>query len=161
MKRWTAINLVLATLAGAMLLADRLPAPHDGGAPPLTRLLPAEIHAVRIERGNRLEIALARDSGGWRLTHPADGTADTPRVERLLAVAAAPAAFCMALQHRDADFGLLHPRAVLQFDTVRLAFGDRDATGRARYVQVGDQVCVVDDAWYNLLALPASHYEAR
>ena len=157
MTRWGRINLGLGVLAIALILADNWPS-TSADANPLTDLLPLEIDSIRVERGKRLTLAFERDRQDWRMTHPRDAAAEPARVARLLAVATAPSAHCRPASDDMAVFGIDPPAAVLQLGSLRLAFGDREATQQARYVRVGNQVCVIDDAWFHLLALPASHF---
>jgi hypothetical protein len=157
MTRWGRINLGMGMLAIVLLAVDNWPT-GGAAATPLTDMLPQDIDSLRVERGNRLTLAFERDPQGWRMTHPLQATAEPHRVARLLAVATAPTAHCNPVADDAAAFGIASPTAVLQLDDQRLAFGDREATQQARYVRVGDQVCVIDDAWFHLLALPASHF---
>lgn len=158
MTRWARINLVLGVLAAGLLALHLWPqgSPSADGA--LTELSPDAIQTIRVERGRRLTLALARDTDGWTLTHPQRRPANSRRVAQLLAVSLAPVSFRYPLGD-DADrYGLAQPAAVLLLDDRRLAFGDRDPTQNGRYVQVGDEVCVVDDLYFNLLTLPAKHF---
>jgi hypothetical protein len=156
MTRWTRINLVLATLAAGMLLAVNWP--DDADTARLTDLAAATIDRVRVERGNRLVLTMQRRGDGWHISHPVDQAARPGRVAQLLALAEAPVAHCQPLAERAAAFGLERPGAVVQLDHQRIAFGDRDATRRARYVALNDRVCIVDDIWFNLASLPVTHF---
>lgn len=158
MTRWTRINLLLALLAG--VLATLLSWPGDGpvDGDRLTDLAPERITTVRVERARRLSLALQRDAGNWRLTHPRDAAADGRRVNQLLAIALARVTQRFPVDGDDARFGTAAPAAVLQLNDRRLAFGARDPTQRSRYVRVGDEICVIDDLYFNLLTLPAKHF---
>ncbi len=158
MTRWARINLVLGFLAGALLALHLWPQGTRSAEGSLTDLDPDAIQNIRIERGRRLTLALARDTDGWTLTHPLPHPANDRRVTQLLAIALAPVSFRYPLTDDNGRYGLDQPAAVLQFDDRRLTFGDRDPTQQGRYVQAGDQVCVVDDLYFNLLTLPAKHY---
>jgi hypothetical protein len=102
---------------------------------------------------------MQRSDGGWRITHPVERPARPGRVAQLLALAEAPVAYCQPLGPRGANFGVERPNAVVQLNDHRIAFGDRDATRKARYAAIDDRVCVVDDVWFNLASLPASHFQ--
>lgn len=165
MTRWSRINLLLAVLAIALLIADQWPARDDSPAGrSLTDLNLDDISSVRIERGHRLTLALQRDAGGWQLIHPLPVPAAGHRVAQLLAVARAEAAQCFPVAGNAGRYGLDDPQAILQIglqiDRLRLAFGQRDPSQQARYVLLGDEVCVIDDLYFNLLTLPPSHYAA-
>lgn len=162
MHPWSRINLVLALLVAALVIADLWPA-STGGLAPLTRLAPGEVGTVRVERGNRLHLSLQRTDQGWQLTHPDQAAAREERVNQLLAVLGAPRRYSFPGDADLARFGLAAPAAILRiqgasFDDVELLFGDRDPGQSGRYVLVGDDIAVVDDLFFNLLSLPAQHF---
>ena len=160
MTRWARINLLLGVLAAGLLTVHLWPQGTQSAAGLLTDLTADVIQDIRIERGRRLTLALARDADGWTLTHPQPRPANAHRVAQLLAIALAPVSFRYPLADDAGRYGLDEPAAVLQFDDRRLTFGDRDPTQQGRYVLVDDEVCVVDDLYFNLLTLPARHYAA-
>ena len=53
---------------------------------------------------------------------------------------------------------LADPVSVLRLDDTVCAFGDRDPTQAGRYVLATGEVCVIDDLFFHLLSLPASHF---
>ena len=162
MTRWARINLALGILAAVLLALELWPQASPSAAGTLTGLTPDTIRSIRVERGRRLTLALARDVNGedWALTHPQQRPADPRRVSQLLAIAAAPVSFRHPLGDDAGRYGLTEPAAVLQVNGRRLAFGDRDPTQQGRYVQVDHEVCLVDDLYFNLLTLPADHFAA-
>lgn len=157
MNRWTAVNLSLAGIAAALLVVAAWPT-SPTAAVRLTGLEAAAIASVRVESGDRLTLALRRDTDHWRLEHPIDAPANARRVAQLLAIAQAPLRRDL---HGRADlqaYGLDPPAVVLELDATRVAFGDLDPTQRLRYVAVGDRVGAIDDVFYHLLTLPARHF---
>jgi len=157
MKGWTRVNLLLAVLA-AMLLALELWSPPPPEQRVLTDLALGNFAELRVERADRLEIALRRDDSGWRLVYPHEAAALSGRVEQLLAIARAPVQGSYPARDGLGQYGLDDPQAVLQLGATRLAFGDRDPSQQLRYVLVGDEVRVIDDVYFNLLTLPARHF---
>ena len=157
MNRWTRVNLILALLAASLLLAHLWPA-GTTGLKPLTHLAEAEIYQIRVERGDHLHLALQRGEKGWLLTHPREATTEERRVQQLLAIARAPVEHEFSADSGMAPYGLDDPRAVLQLNGLRLLFGDRDPGQDSRYVLVNDRIRVIDDVYFNLLSLPASHF---
>lgn len=160
MSRWTRTNLLLGMLAGVLAVLYLWPNDGDGLTRSVTTLTPDTISSLRVERGSRLTLALQRDNDGWRLTHPQQRAASARRVNQLLAIALADTTQCFELDNDLQRYGLGTPAAILQLDGSRLAFGDRDPTQRSRYVLIGDEVCVIDDLYFNLLTLPAKHFAA-
>ncbi len=157
MNFWTRVNLLLGALA-AILLAMHLWPGGTQAQRPLTDLAPDSITALRVERGDRLEISLQRDPAGWQLVYPHSSAAQERRVQQLLAVARAPVQRRYPVTDDLGQYGLDRPHAVLQLDSTRLAFGDRDPTQRLRYVLADGEVRVIDDVYFNLLTLPARHF---
>lgn len=157
MNAWTRVDLLLGGLA-AVLLALHL-WPHAASqAPGLTGLSPDAVDKIRVERGDRLALAIERDGGNWRLVYPEAGPAQARRVQQLLAIARAPVQGRFPADQGLARYGLESPAAVLQLDGTRLAFGDRDPTQQLRYVLADGEVRVIDDVYFNLLTLPARHF---
>jgi hypothetical protein len=157
MNRWTRTNLLLAVLVAALLAAHLWPA-GSTEHPPLTGLDEAEITSVRVERSDRLRLALQRDDKAWQLTHPQQAPAQTQRVRQLLAIAGAPVQQAFPATGDLARYGLATPGAVLQLNNLRLLFGDRDPSQTSRYILVNDKISVIDDVYFNLLSLPPSHF---
>jgi hypothetical protein len=157
MTTWARVNLVLALLAAALFLLDLLTG-RAAAPDTLTTLEPQQLSAVRVERGDRLALAFERSDGSWRLAHPEAAPARPERVAALLAVARAPVVQRLAAGKAPADYGLENPAAVLQLDTTRIAFGDRDPSLRNRYVSVDGMIAVIDELYFNLLGLPAGHF---
>ncbi len=157
MNRWTRVNLLLALLAASLLIAHLWP---GGGTDlkPLTALSEAEISLIRVERADRLQLTLQRTDKGWQMAHPREAAAEERRVQQLLAIARAPVQHEFPTDSASARYGLDKPGAVLQFNELRLLFGDRDPSQNSRYVLVGDRIRVIDDVYFNLLGLPASHF---
>ena len=156
MNPWWRLNGVLALCAILLLTLDLWP--RDDPADRLTTLSLPDIERIRIERGDRLQLALERHDGQWRLTHPRQAPAQQNRVEQLLAIAKAPVRRRFPAGTGPADYGLAPPTAIVQFDGLRIAFGDRDPSQERRYVQAGDVIGLVDGVYFNLLTLPTSHF---
>lgn len=156
MNRWTRINLVLAMLVAGLLGVHLWPTTPTN--PALTGMAADQVSSIRVERGDRLQIALQRNQKAWRLTHPHQAKAKTERVQQLLAVARAPVQQTFPATADLSRYGLDRPRAVLQLDQLRLQFGDRDPAQESRYVLVEDDIRVIDELYFNLLNLPASHF---
>jgi hypothetical protein len=156
MNRWTRINLMLAVLVAGLLGLHLWPTTPT--QPALTGLAAEQVSSIRVERGDRLRIALQRKQDAWQLTYPHQADAKTERVRQLLAIARAPVQQTFPATADLSRYGLDRPHAVLQLDQLRLQFGDRDPAQESRYVLVEDDIRVIDELYFNLLNLPASHF---
>jgi hypothetical protein len=161
MNAWTRVDLLLGGLAAVLLALHLWPQAASQGTGPggtLTGLSPDAVGKIRVERGDRLVLALERDGDDWRLVYPEAGPAQPRRVQQLLAIARAPVQGRFPAGDDLARYGLEAPGAVLQLDGARLAFGDRDPSQQLRYVLADGEVRVIDDVYFNLLTLPARHF---
>lgn len=159
MHTWTRINAILLVLTGVLLALHLWPQKYTA-EDPLTDLDPTHISMVRIERGKQLSLSLQRVDNRWQIDFPTLGNADPLRVGQLLAIAGIPVQQRFPAPTELAQYGLQTPVASLQLDKLRVEFGDRDATQQRRYVLINGQIAVIDDVFFNLLGLPASHYSA-
>ena len=156
MNPWWHLNGVLALCVALLLAVDLWP--RDDPADRLTNLSLPDVEQIRIERGDRLQLAFERRDGQWRLTHPRHADVLQNRVEQLLAVARAPVRRRFPAGTQPGDYGLDPPGSVVQFNELRIAFGDRDTSQERRYVQAGDLIGLIDGVYFNLLTLPTSHF---
>ena len=161
MHPWSRTNLILAATLAVLLVADFWPSGRTP-YPPLTSLAEEVIDHVRIERDDRLQIALQRQDGGWQLSHPEPAKASTERVQQLLAVLRAPVFYDFPADDDLDRFGLAEPSLLLRLSSPsgewHIGFGDREPNQSGRYVLVDGQVRVIDDLFFNLLSLPPRHF---
>lgn len=154
---WIRLNLVLTIGLVALLSLDRWPA-RSGSMQALTEVTANEVSNIRIERMDRLALHLQRTPNGWALRYPSDTKARPQRVQQLLAITRAPVKRTLTVAGTLAEYGLDEPSAIIRFDQIRLAFGERDPSQRDRYVLVDDEIRLIDDVYFNLLTLPARHF---
>lgn len=160
MNAWSKLNIALAAVA-ALLFAALMLSADNTAEDPLTTIPREDITSVRVERGDSLALHLERDDRGWRIEYPEQTRAELQRVEQLLAVTRAAVLQRYAAPDDLQRYGLQVPKAVLQINDQRLLFGDRDPSQSRRYVLVDNQLCVIDDVYYNLLTLPPTHFIQR
>jgi len=156
MNRWHGVNLTLALLVVSLLTLHLWP--REATQRPLTDLDPSTVTLIRVERGKRLHLALRRKDKGWEMTHPRAAPAEERRVQQLLAITRAPVQQEFPAGDAPGRYGLETPVAVLQFDRLRLQFGDRDPSQNSRYVLADGRIRVIDDVYFNLLSLPPGHF---
>ncbi len=150
------LTLLLAVLVALLLWLRQLDKP---GPRPLTTLPAAQVQEIRVFGQGELRLALLRDAEGWMLTLPEIARARPSRVANLLALLRAPS-------HGDwpaspgllKQAGLEQPQRALWFDQLHIRFGGPSTPPGYRYVQVGDRVHLIDDFWFDLAGLPASHF---
>ncbi|MCP5300101.1 MAG: DUF4340 domain-containing protein [Chromatiaceae bacterium] len=160
MTSWTRIDLGLAVVVALLAMWLAWPTGEVARAPTLTALAAQAVSSIRIEHADRLEMAFSRDADAWAMTYPHAAAADPRRVGQLLAIAAAPVLQQLDAADEPGRYGLDRPSAVVQFDAVRIEFGDRDPSQQARYVRVDQDIAAIDELYFNLAMLPATHFRA-
>lgn len=126
---------------------DAPPPPSLGVA--LTSLSIDDIKSIEIVRNGNTVAQLQRSAQQWRVRKPIDTTADSFRVQTLLAFARARSTTGFRASGNDlAQYGLQPARASVRFDTTTLLIGDTDPIAGHRYVMVGDQVHLLEDKWF-------------
>ena len=151
----TLLNLaLLLALAALALVVVYEPGRDSAPAPaPITRLTPADIHHIQLQRPGRADLTLERVDGQWRIAgtqaYPA---ADFP-VRSLLRLASTP-----ALRHYPAGeldlgrIGLGEDASRVRFNQdTEIRFGATDPLDDNRYVQVGEQVSLIQNRFQHLL----------
>ena len=99
-----------------------------------------------------------KSQGRWWMRQPYDLPASGEAVQRLLAIAGAPARKRHAATEFEAKkLGLEPPRAVLEMGAVRLEFGVTDTINDDRYVRYRDEVLLVPDRFSAWLFAPAEN----
>ncbi len=156
MKSRLWLNLALLALIGVLVLlvihepgSDKPPHP-----PALTALKSEAISRILIRRENPgkpvEEILLEKDHGQWFMRKPYAMPADDFRVHSLLRLAETASLGRHDLGGLEpATYGLDAPRATIIFDddTV-IRFGKTEPLGHRRYVQLGDQLNLIEDLYY-------------
>ncbi len=156
MKSRLWLNLALLALVGVLVLlviyepgSDKPPAPS-----PLTTIKSEAITRILIRRENpgkpAEEIRLEKTGNRWFMRQPYAMPADDFRVRSLLRLAETA-----SLGRHDlggltlATYGLDAPRATVTFndDTV-IRFGKTEPLSHRRYVQLGDQLNLIEDLYY-------------
>lgn len=149
----------LALLLGAMLVLLWLSQPKPL---PLTGLSPDKVSEIRSFRKGQLELNLLRDRSGWMLTHPDIQRAHSRRVTQLLGLlqTSSQGSWPVSPQALQ-ETGLAQPERSLRFDALQIDFGTASTPPGQRYVRVGNRIHLIDDLWFKLSGLPASHYRGE
>lgn len=154
-RRWL-VNLLLAAIAGLLLLLAV--SEHDRAQQQarLTPLAPEQIERIELARDDEPEIVLERIDDIWWMRRPIAAPADAERIGRLLPLAHARSTRTLPIDAVDLEqTGLARPRLRLKLDGLELRFGATEPIGEQRYVQVGDLAHLIDDRFLPYLSLQA------
>lgn len=148
MRKQALLNLFMLALVAA-LAAVVLWGPdpdQPAAATPLTDLQPQTVQRIEIAFPDMPPVVLVREDTRWRVDNRQRWPADGGRIERILALAAAPSHARYALNRLDAaEVGLAPPRVRVRLDETVLEFGAQEPLNRYRYIRLGEQVHLVTD----------------
>lgn len=140
------VNLLLALLLLGLAAALYFGSQEQEPPAPLTALAPAEIERVRIEHADAPAIVLEKEGGEWRLSEPVQARSDGFEVNSLLALAEADTHKRFAAAEVDpASLGLSPPKYTVILNDTPIAFGDTEPLQHQRYVQIGEEIALIDD----------------
>ena len=138
-KRWL-LNLVL--LSAVLILGTLvyiLEHKESVATPALTKLTPAEVQNIQIERANAESISLLKDGAGmWQITAPLQLPAANFQVELLLKFLTEQKYQKLETDKLNlAEFKLDPPLASVKFEQLTVAFGDNSPMNDGkRYVLI-------------------------
>lgn len=150
MRRASRQRLGLITVVAVLLAAALWQWQHDQQrAPgPLLRIDPGAVTAISLRIGHApTEHYRKRGQHWWRIDGAAR-PADDGRLDELAQTAAAPVlSWRSAGDFEPARIGMAPPASVLTLNGYALAFGETSATGPQRYVQVGERIALISQAF--------------
>jgi hypothetical protein len=166
MSTRTLLNLVLLlAVFGLALLAWLTPGVKPGETPqPIVRkLAPTQIERISVERLGREPLAFLKRDGHWFLRA---GNRELPAAEfqisALLRLLEASSTRRYPAASLDlASLGLEPPQARVTMNDSDFRFGTAEALNNRRYVQVGDDVYLIDDQYQHLLNADWSNFVSR
>lgn len=160
--RLYAIDRMILLLALACALVFGLAWLTRATPVPLTRLNPDDVHEIRSMRDGRIQLDLLRDADGWMITHPEITRARGARVRQLLALLRTHSYRSWPVSDPLlAQSGLAKPLRTLTFDQLAIDFGGPSVPAGQRYVRIGDRIHLIDELWFSISGLPASHYHKK
>jgi hypothetical protein len=162
MSRAAWLNVLLAAAVAALgAWAYFKPAQDAPVEHPLSRLKPAEVRSIRIERPGATPIALEKKQESWFLIAPFSARGDELRVQRLLEVLGATAAHKLSATALE-RFELAPPQARVAIDKQDFGFGMVSPVTREQYVLTDGAVFAVHPRYGTALpALPAEMASPR
>ncbi|MBI5451081.1 MAG: DUF4340 domain-containing protein [Gammaproteobacteria bacterium] len=149
------INLLLlvlvAVLAALVYFRPGSTQQQPGQAAPLLAQPPATPSTVTLQQPGKPEVVLQRRGGYWWVVRPVDSRANPFRVDAILRLLQAQAHSRFPAVAGDlARYQLAPPLAWLRVDDVTVQFGGTETLNNYRYVQVGGEVALIDDAFYQV-----------
>lgn len=152
-------NLALALLLALLLWLNQRPAQEP---PPILDIEASQVRTIRVMQEHRLRLSLAREHAGWRLAYPDMGPASTRRVDGLLSLLQARSYWVSEAPPASLHiYGLQSPALSVHIDQHRLDFGDASQAAGQRYVLLNDKVHLIDENYYRIAGLPASHFRKQ
>jgi len=151
-----AVNLLLlAALAALGLLAWFRPNLEETTTYRVSRLDPAQVFSIRIERPGQEPVSLEKRDGEWLMSSPWKARAHELRVERLLEILALSARQRVSAEDLS-RFELDRPLATLVANGEVLAVGALNPVTREQYVRAGNWVYLVESGVTADVFAPAS-----
>jgi hypothetical protein len=160
-RRWLLNTLLLIVIAAMTALAVWRPGLHKPAPKArLTKLDPRTIQHIRIEQQNRKPIVLGARKQIWYMKSPVHGRAHVFNTARVLRIAMAPVdqELPQSANENLAQFGLDKPKAVLELDGQRIAFGGNNPVNNDQYVLYHKRVYLIDARSYWDVAHPYNEF---
>ncbi len=154
----TPTNLALAGVVALLVLVAVFgPDPTRESAPePLTKLDPAVVRHIRIDRNTDGALAFQRGAEGWRMSEPYRIAANGDKLQALARIASAPSRRSFPAGQTDlAEFGLAPAPLRLELDDVILEIGGTEPIRRRRYLRLEGRIHLIDDLFLHHLLAPA------
>ena len=147
-RRWLVnIALILLILGLALLGFQLEDQATRKSTPPISQLIPAEIHNIDIQYGD-LRLGLKRSALGWNLESPIRWPAYDDNVKRLLSIVKFESKALGDASEVDLEsLGLLQPTAILSFDGIQFSFGTTNNIGGRRYLRVDSKLYLLPDVY--------------
>lgn len=157
MKRRNQIHLILLLVAIGLAAALWL-APNSEKAQihtPLTQLDPLAINRIHLTNNNGPSFELIKTKDKWLMQSPYQIEANTPRIEILLDLVSTPSLEQLSAPIKEREeFGLDKPRAIIEFNDLKLVMGGTHPYNYRRYMEIGNQLHLINDIFpHHLLAV--------
>lgn len=156
------LNIGLLLLVGALTLLVIF---EPGTEPPVTKpkitpLTINEVEQILIKRQGKPAIELQKRDKVWYLNKPFTVAANDFRAQTIARIATANSHAHYEINKVDPKkFNLDKPEATLIINgQYHIALGNKEALKRRRYLQVNQQLHVIDDTFYYQLMSPATTY---
>jgi Domain of unknown function (DUF4340) len=140
-KNWISLGVMFALVIALGLFAGLKPPKAPANTVPVSAHKAATATSLKVVREGKTLAVLEKRGNAWHLNEPFKAPADDFQVARLLAVreAQASASYTPDL----ARYELAQPRAVLEIDGERYAFGAINNVTQEQYLLTGDTVYAV------------------
>lgn len=142
------VNLVLlAVVAGLAVFALYRPGTQQESRPSaLTPLSADDVVRIQLQRPDKKDVVMERESTGWRMREPVQGRVAGFRARELAGLATAEV-FAQFPAPADglAQYGLESPQATVVLNDLAVALGDTNPVNHRRYVLRGGRVYLIAD----------------
>jgi len=147
--------IILLVLSASIYFAPE-PPPADEAR--LTTLAPAQVERIHLQRNLQDDVQLEKRDDHWFMQYAGQSLpANQWRVDNLLKLLHAKPEHQFQSSD-DAQYGLLPPKASVQFNHLTLKIGDNDPIKRLRYIAQDSTVSLVTDQYYLHLFADATDY---
>jgi Domain of unknown function (DUF4340) len=156
--------VLLAVVVGLILVVYFQPGVEKAPKPPsLLSLTPEEVNHIALMPATRDAIKFEKQGSEWHIVAPVAARANAVRINTLLQLTHAAVRKSYDVARADLEkFKLDKPLGVIQFNDVKIAFGDVESLNHYRYVMVGDKVYLItDNYFYNLQSGIANYIDTR
>lgn len=161
-RQWLNLGLLALVVTLGMVAwyeADRAPR----NAPQLlTQLIPDQVNKIEISRRHSDPIILTGSAGKWWVKEPVRVEAHRFQIENVLRLLSAESLSRFPAAGKDLEaYGLKEPAVRARFNDIEVIFGGMTPVDQRRYVQVGDTVHLITDAFSLDLMADLSAFVSR
>jgi len=156
--------VLLAVVVGLILMVYFEPGVEKAAKPAtLLSLTPEDVNHIALMPASKDVIKFEKRGSEWHIVAPLDARANAVRIDSLLRLTHAAVRKSYDVASADLEkLKLDTPLGVIQFNDIKIAFGDEESLNHYRYVMVGDKVYLItDNYFYNLQAGVANYIDTR
>jgi len=155
------LNIVLlAVMAGLILVVYFQPGEEKAAKPAaLLNITPEDVDHIALMPASKDAIKFEKRGSEWHITAPLDARANNVRIDTLLQLTHAAVRKSYDVAPADLEkFKLDKPLGIIQFNDIKIAFGDAESINHYRYVMIGDKVYLITDSYFYNLQTEVSNY---
>jgi len=159
------LNIILLVVGVALvLIAYFQPGVQKPASPvPLLSIGPADVNRIKIMPATRQGITFEKNGSEWQIVEPIIARANNFRIESLLQLTHATVHKQYDVTPSDLEnLKLSKPLGIIQFNDIKISFGDYESLNNHRYVMIDDRVYLISDNYLQYLQTDlASNVDTR